>query len=332
MHWLPLIWIGIIGFGIIMYLILDGFTLGTGMMMPFLSTHERNLAMSAILPTWDGNQTWLVLGAATLYGAFPIAFSTILPILYLPLILMVIALLFRGVVFEFRLKSTKGVKHWDMAFIIASLTVTFIQGLILGNTVEGFPLMPNVTVPPDNNFLTPFSLFTAISLVFGYSLLGSTRLILKTEGALQQKMYRVAKVCAIALAIAMIVVSLWTPLLRDNIAARWFDPRYQYYLAILPTITGGLFYGLFYLLFRHRGEASPYWLSVALFVCAYIGFIISIFPYIVPYHITIFQAAAPDNTLKFLLVGGVIMLPLLLIYTGYSYHIFKGKVKDVIHY
>ncbi len=328
---LPLIWILIIGFCIVMYVILDGFTLGTGMLMPFMTEHERNIANSVILPTWDGNQTWLVLGMASLYGAFPLAFSALLPVLYLPLLIMVVALLFRGVVFEFRLKSKSGRATWDKVFTLASLTVAFIQGLILGNFVEGFSFTLHPYIVSDRAFITPFTLFTAISLVCGYCLLGSTRLILKTEGEIQAKMYKLAIIFAILVAITMFIVSLWTPFLNDRLFQRWFLNHNWLYLAILPYIASITYLALVWTLYK-KEEHIPYWCSIVLFLCLYAGFIISLYPYIVPYKYTIAQAAAPNNTLSFILVGAIIMLPVLLIYTGYSYYIFRGKVKDVIHY
>lgn len=326
---LPLIWLGIIGFCIIMYIILDGFTLGTGMLLPFLTDHERDIATSVILPTWDGNQTWLVLGLASLYGAFPLAFSILLPIFYLPLLLLVIALLFRGVAFEFRLKSVLHKKRWDTLFIIASFAATLTQGYVLGNFVEGFAV--NQGVYSLEFSFSGFTIMTAISLVVGYSLLGACRLLLKTEGAIQLKMYRVAKILVWMLMAAIIIVSIWTPFVYPLVYSRWFNPNYMPYLAILPLITGICFFVLLRAL-KKRYELLPYWMAVMLFLCPYIGFVISIFPYLVPYKINVWQAASDTTSLTFLLWGAVIMLPVLLIYTGYAYYIFRGKVSEAIHY
>tara|TARA_Y100000815_G_scaffold172001_1_gene156375 strand:- start:598 stop:1590 length:993 start_codon:yes stop_codon:yes gene_type:complete len=329
MTYLPLIFIAMIGFMIIMYVVLDGFTLGTGMLLPFMAKAERDIAMSVILPTWDGNQTWLVLGAATLYGAFPMAFSLLLPALYIPLLLMVVALLFRGVVFEFRLKSTH--VAWDIIFSIASLCVTLIQGFMLATFIQGFTISQDVTVIAHTAAMTPFTAVTAVSLVCGYSLLGATRLILKTTDSIQAKMFKISITLSIFIAVAMVIVSLMTLFVHPEVKQLWFNQKYWLGLSILPLITGFLFLGLWYSL-KKRKEILPYWLSVFIFLCPYAGFVVSVYPYIVPYHITLWQAAAPSNSLSFLLVGAVIMLPVLLIYTGYSYHIFKGKVKDVLHY
>jgi len=332
MDMLPLVWAGIIAFGVIMYICIDGFTLGTGMLLPFMKQDERDIAASVILPTWDGNQTWLVLGGASLYGAFPKAFAALLPILYMPIMVMVMSLLFRGVAFEFRLKShAKGWLNWDLVFTLASLTVALSQGLILGNFIEGFQTSPDTHQYVKYLFISPFVLMCSLSVVIGYLLLGCTRLIIKTSGELQQKMYRFAKYSAIALVIALVAVSLWTPFINPLIYDRWYSGQNWVYLMVLPYLTGLAVIGLFWSLWK-KIEILPYWCSIVAFICGYIGFLISLYPYLVPFHMTIWQAASPHNTLMFLLVGAVIMLPILLIYTGYSYYIFRGKVTDAIHY
>jgi len=328
---LPLVWAGIIAFCIVMYVLLDGVTLGTGMLLSFLNDHERDLAMSVILPTWDGNQTWLVLGAASLYGAFPTAFAALMPVLYIPLLLMVLALLLRGVIFEFRLKSTKEKKHWDTIFILASLYVALTQGLVLGNFIQGFDYSIRPYTMTDRAFFSPFTVFTALSIVVGYLLLGSTRLIIKTENELQDKMYKIAMICALIAIPCMITVSLWTPFINHLIFARWFENQNWIFLAMLPYLTGLFFLVLFWTLYK-KEERFPYWCTVGLFLCGYTGFAISLYPYIVPFHITVWQAASPTNTLIFILFGAMVMLPFLLLYTGYSYYIFRGKVKHVTEY
>lgn len=331
MNELALIWGGIIGFCIVMYVILDGFTLGTALLLPLINEKQRNFAMSVILPNWDGNQTWLVLGTAGLYGAFPLAFSLLLPNLYIPILIMGLALLFRGVAFEFRLKSKEHRKYWDYALCIGSLVATVVQGMVLGNFVEGFRVSANQLLTIDKGFVNYFSTFTAISLVFGYALLGATRLILKTEGDLRTKMYPIAMVCAAAVAFASIVVSIWTPFINAQIAERWLNINNWYFLAPLPILNGIAFLILAYSLIKQK-DFWPYWMTVVLFICPYIGFAISLYPYIIPYQIPYWEAAAPENTLSFILIGAIIMLPVLIFYTGYAYYIFRGKVKDVISY
>ncbi len=331
MELLPLGWAVIIALSIVIYVILDGFTLGTAMLLPLLDADERDLSMSVILPTWDGNQTWLVLGGACLYGAFPSAFSILLPMLYLPIFVMVIALLFRGVVFEFRLKDREHVKYWDPIFTLSSILVTFVQGTVLANFVSGFDYTTTPYLSSTGNIFTPFSVFVSFSLMFGYCLLGATRLIYKTEGALQEKMFRISRYFGLIIIASIAIVSLWTPFINPAIYTRWFSNTNWLLLMILPYLSG-LAFLVFWYAIRHREERLPFLCSVSLFACAYIGFLICLYPYIVPFKITIWEAAAPTASLYFMMFGTVIMLPILMIYTAYSYSVFKGKVKNVFTY
>lgn len=322
-EFLILAWAAIISFCIVMYVILDGFTLGTGMLLAKLNEHEKDLAMSMILPTWDGNQTWLVLGGASLYGAFPLAFSALLPAFYLPLMFMVIALLFRGVAFEFRLKSEKNKKHWDTIFCFASAVSAFIQGTIVANLVQGF-----------NNshfYLNPFAILTGIGLMSAYLLLGSTRLILKTRDQLQEKMYHYARKLLIVASVILIIVCIWTPFIPPKSHSLWLSARHWLDFGFLPIITLSLGLNIWFALSK-KSDYWPYWLSVLFILCPLLGFALNLYPYVVPYKITIWQAASQPSTLAFILVGAVIMLPVLLFYTAYAYHIFRGKVTDVLHY
>lgn len=328
MDWLALAWVGIIAFGVIMYVLLDGFDLGIGIVSIFLnSDHDRDLVISSILPVWDGNETWLVFGGAALYGAFPLAFSTILPILYLPVLVMVVALLFRGVAFEFRLKAETSKRAWDIAFFAGSTVAAFAQGLVLGTFVLGFGKHSGNLY----QWLNPFALTCGLALVFGYVLIGSNRLIIKTEGALQQAFFRISKRVQFVILFFAIVVSVWSPYLDPTLPGRWFNPHYMPYLAILPIATIGLFvlhhYGL-----MKKHDYIPYWSTVGIFLTSYIGFMISTYPYIVPRIITYQQAAANHYTLLFMFVGACVMLPILLYYTYYSYKIFRGKVTEKVEY
>lgn len=331
MNYLALIWAGIIAFGVILYVLLGGFDIGIGIMSIFFRKQdERDLIISTILPVWDGNQTWLVFGGAALYGAFPAAFSEILPLMYLPILLMVIALLFRGIAFEFRLKAIETRTLWDTCFFIGSLFATIAQGLILGNFVQGFNQYTNLS----ENYLilvNPFGIACALGLIAGYVLLGADYLIIKTTGNLQNKCYRIATKMQYVIFLGFIMVSIWSPYLDTSIKQRWFDPNNMPYLAILPILTILLFMLHRYAL-QKRYEYLPFWCVIGMFLMCYIGFIISIYPYIVPRKITYLDAAASDASLLFMLVGASIMLPILLFYTFYSYHIFKGKVKKPIGY
>lgn len=331
MDYLPLAWASIIAFCIVVYVVLDGFTLGTAVLMPLLTPDERDLAMSVILPTWDGNQTWLVMGGACLYGAFPLAFSLLLPIFYIPLMIMILALLLRGVVFEFRLKDKAHVKYWDIIFAVSSIVICFIQGTVLANFVAGLDFSTGELVQSQHSFFSVFSFMVALSLLCGYCLLGATRLIYKTEGQLQEKMFRYALYFALGVIAAIALVSLWTPQLNAKIFERWFGQSNWILLMILPYVSGLTFLVFCYAI-KRREEHLPYLCSVALFIYSYIGLIICLYPYIVPFKITIWEAAAPTTSLYFMLFGTVIMLPLLILYTAYAYKVFKGKAHNVFKY
>ncbi len=333
MDFLVVAWVGIIAFSVLMYVLLDGFTLGTGIILPFVgSRQERSILFSAILPTWDGNQTWLVLSGASLYGAFPLAFSMLLPTLYSPLFIMLAALLFRGVVLEFRLKAHgAAIDRWDSLFVLASIIVTIMQGLIVGTLVTGFSGSIQHMIIPAHNWLTPFSAFTGLSLVFGYGLLGATRMIIKTDGALQHRLYFIASCALFCVWVALLGISLWTPFVDAYATEKWFYSNNIKRLAILPTITTLSFIVCAYTLFIKK-ENLPYWSAVIIFCCTYFGFGYTIWPYIVPHVVTIWQAASHHSSLLFMAIGACIMLPVLLFYTWYSYRIFGGKVKNAIEY
>jgi cytochrome d ubiquinol oxidase subunit II len=324
-------WVIIIGFCIIMYVLLDGFDLGIGILFPFFpDRHDRNIMVSTVLPVWDGNQTWLVLGGASLYGSFPKAFSLILPALYLPIFTMVIALLFRGITFEFRLKAQENaLRKWDILFCLSSTLVTICQGLLLGTFIKGFALGPNNTLI--FTLFTPFNIVCAVSLVFGYALLAATWIIGKTSGKLQKRMFHIAKITLSVVVFFLGIISLWTPFIDLRIQQIWFNPAYIYKLAFLPVITGLLILYFIYCL-KKRREFILFWLTLGIFICAYIGFGISTYPYIVPHVYTIWQMAAPPSSLLFMLFGALLLLPVLLAYTSYSYFVFRGKVTEMISY
>jgi cytochrome bd ubiquinol oxidase subunit II len=328
---LILLWAIIISFVIIMYVLLDGFDLGIGILFPFIKNAEqRDVAFSTITPVWDGNETWLVMGGASLYAAFPVAYSTLLPTLYMPLMIMLAALIFRGIAFEFRFKAQRNRFMWDISFAAGSMVAAFTQGLILGTFVKGYGNSLPITVSSFEWF-TPFSVMTGIAVVFGYALLGSNWLIAKTVGELQEKMYHAAKILLMLVVIFLLIVSVWTPLADPRIMTRWFTVPNIYYLAPLPILTGVATLYNFYTLHK-RYEFLPFCLSIVLFIFAYVGFCISDWPYIIPHAVTIWQAASAPSALKFTLVGVAILLPILLIYTAYSYRVFRGKVTVAEHY
>ena len=329
MNILALIWCGIIAFGVIMYVILGGFDLGIGIMSIFFKDEkERDLLMSAILPGWDGNQTWLVFGGATLYGAFPAAFSAILPLMYMPILMMVIALLFRGVSFEFRLKAIKTKRFWEFCIFLGSVFATLAQGFILGTFVQGFNLSKNAG--GIEQWFNPFGFACAVALLFGYVLLGSNFLIIKTVGALQEKSYALSGKIQYIILMAFIMVSVWSPFLDLSIRQRWFNPNYIGYLGLLPFFTI-IFLIIHGIAIKKKREYWPFWSAIGMFLMCYLGFIISSYPYIVPRQMTYTAAAADKSSLLFMLVGVCIMLPPLLYYTYYSYRIFRGKVRQIAY-
>lgn len=328
---LILTWATIISLIIMMYVLLDGFDLGVGILFPWIKSSEyRDIMMSTVVPVWDGNETWLVFGAAALYAAFPIAYGILLPTLYMPIMILLIALIFRGVAFEFRFKAHKSQFIWDIAFAAGSIVAAFIQGIILGTFVKGYG--NHLPLPHSAyHWLTPFTIFTGIAVVCGYALLGATWLIIKTQDELQARMYKAAKVLLVIVAFFLVSVSIWTPIVEPQVMHRWFSLPNFYYLSPLPILTILMVFYNFYCL-HNKKERHPFILTISLFVLSYTGFCISAWPYIIPHVLPVWEAAAPPSTLKFILVGAAIILPILFIYTLYSYHVFRGKVKTVIHY
>lgn len=330
---LILTWAIILSFIIIMYVLLDGFDLGIGILFPFIKNHDyRDVMMSTVAPVWDGNETWLVFGGAALYSAFPLAYSTLLPTLYVPLMIMLAALIFRGVAFEFRFKSHgKDRVIWDFSFAAGSTLAAFMQGMVLGTFVKGYgSSFPLSTSPYE--WLTPFSMMTGLAVVCGYALLGATWLIIKTVDDLQDKMYQAAKILLPLITVFLVIVSIWTPLMEARIMQRWFSLPNLFYLSPLPLLTGITIFYNYYCLQKKRHEKLPFWLSIALFILAYIGFCISSWPYIIPHAVPVWEAASAPSSLKFMLVGTSILLPFLLAYTIYSYRVFGGKVTKTVHY
>jgi cytochrome d ubiquinol oxidase subunit II len=322
-----LIWTGIIAFGVAMYIIMDGFDLGVGILFPFARREDwRDVMMDSIAPVWDGNETWLVLGGAGLFGAFPLAYATMLPALYLPLILFLVALVFRGIAFEFRHRSNTSKWAWNLSFGAGSTLAAFAQGLVLGSFVQGLPVENGQFVGDALSWLTPFSVFTGVALVIGYALLGATWLIRKTEGDLQDWSFKAANGLAIGLLAAITTVSLWTPLMQPQIAGRWFSMPNLLLLAPIPIVTA-ITAMLLLLALKTRREGAPFFLSIALYLLSYLGLAVSLWPYMVPRAITIWEAAAPLKTQMFLLLGALLFVPLVLIYTVIVYRVFRGKVR-----
>jgi cytochrome bd ubiquinol oxidase subunit II len=328
MEWyLPVIWAALIGTAVAMYVILDGFDLGIGILFPFSKSEaERDQMMRSIAPFWDGNETWLVLGGAGLLVAFPVAYGVIMPAFYLPVILMLLALIFRGVSFEFRLVS-ESKTAWNFAFVAGSTLAAFSQGVILGSLIQGVKVENGAFAGGSFDWATPFALLCGLALIAGYALLGATWLVMKTEGAVAERARGQAKICLLLVLGFMAVVSLWTPLSIPRIAERWFSLPNFYFLWPVPTITGLIAFGLWRAI-EARRDVLPFVASIALFLLGYLGLVISSYPYLVPPSLTVWDTAAAPSSQIFMLIGTVFLLPIILGYIIFIYWIFRGKVRE----
>ncbi len=321
---LAFVWAGLIAFAVLAYVLFDGFDLGIGILFPLLAAEEeRDQAMNSVAPVWDGNETWLILGGGGLMAAFPLAYAVVLPALYAPIIAMLLGLIFRGVAFEFRFRSRK--RLWDWAFAAGSTIAALAQGIALGALVQGIPISGRAYAGGWWDWLTWFSLLTGFALLVGYALLGATWLIWKTSGTLQQKAYEFAWVTGWGTLALIGLVSLIMPFLDPLFRQRWFSWPNIVYAAPVPILVGLVALWLLAGLGKRR-ERAPFFAAVLLFVLSYGGLGISFYPYIVPPSLTIWDAAAPVASLKFLLVGAAVLIPLILSYTAWSYWIFRGKV------
>jgi len=322
---LTIVWVLIIGFAILAYVVMDGFDLGIGILFPTLAVGpERDHAMNAIAPVWDGNETWLVLGGGGLLAAFPLAYSIILPATYPTMIAMLLGLLFRGVAFEFRWRDPVHRPYWDAAFALGSLIAALSQGITLGAILQGIRVVNGAYAGGWLDWLSPFTVLTGVSVVLGYALLGSTWLIWKTEGAGQIHARRLAMKLAIATLAAMAAVSIATPYLHYDYWRRWFSMPNVLFTAQVPLlviITSAIFVWSL----RRGAERLPFLMTLALFLLNFVGLGISMFPYLVPRAVTIWDAAAPASSQRFMLVGVAIIMPVIIAYTGWAYWLFRGK-------
>lgn len=324
---LAFIWAGLIAFAVLTYVILDGFDLGVGILFPLAGSEtDRDTAMNSVAPVWDGNETWLVLGGGGLFAVFPLAYAVVMPALYMPITLMLLGLVFRGVAFEYRWKTRAWKRVWDVAFVGGSVLAALCQGIALGALVQGIEVAGRAYAGGWWDWLTPFSLLTGLAVVTGYALLGATWLVLKTEGGLQHRMRRLAWPLGLATLGFMGLVSLVTPFLEPVYFARWFNLPGSLFSIIMPVLVLGATWALFTGLSEGR-EARPFLAALSLFVLAFIGIGISFYPMMVPPEMTIWDAAAPRSSLAFALVGALILVPVILAYTGYAYWVFRGKVR-----
>lgn len=328
--WLPLIWAGLIAVAIVMYVIADGFDLGVGILFRAAGDENwRDRMMVSVAPIWDGNETWLVLGGGGLFAVFNIAYAILMPALYIPVFTMLIALIFRGVAFEFRFKAERSKILWDYAFHYGSLVATFAQGMVLGAFVQGFSQDGHQFTGGTWDFLTPFSILTGIGLVCGYGLLGATWCVMKTSGALELWARRMAVRFLVGTVTAMALVSVWVPFLGRQIEIRWFSWPNIVFLAPIPLVTAFLTYRLFKDLEDGR-HVRPFFLAIGLFLLGYLGLGVSLFPYLVPPSLTLWQVANTVDSQLFTLIGFVIVMPVTFIYTAYAYYVFRGKVAEEI--
>ena len=322
---LSLVWAGIIAIAVFGYVVMDGFDLGLGILFPWLDEgDERNTAINTIAPVWDGNETWLILGGGGLFAAFPLAYAIIMPAVYTPLIAMLLGLVFRGVAFEFRARTTR-LWIWDRAFALGSTVAAFSQGVILGAILQGVHVNGRGYGGGWWDWLSPFTLLTGASVVAGYALLGACWLIYRTEGTLQDRAYRLARLTGFATLVAIVGVSLATPFLNHDYFSRWFAAPGLYLAAPVPILVG-ITALLFIRALGRRAEIAPFLLALALFLLSFVGLGVSMFPWLVPGEVTIFQAATAENSQIFMLIGVGIMLPVIIAYTGYAYWVFRGKV------
>jgi len=329
---LPLIWFGLIGTALFLYVLLDGFDLGVGILFPFAPSEQcRDRMMNSIAPFWDGNETWLVLSGGGLFAAFPLAYAVLMPALYIPILFMLLGLIFRGVAFEFRFKAAKSRRIWDYAFHFGSLAATFMQGMILGAFVQGVEVKGRSFAGGAFDWLNAYSVMTGMALVFGYALLGATWLVMKTDGITQDWARKCASYVLGYVGLFLAVVSISMPMMNTSVKAMWFSLPNFFYLLPIPLTTAGFFIMIWRDL--HRGaEYRPFFLSIGVFLTGYLGLGISLWPWLVPFQITFRQAAAAAPSQSLLLVGTVVILPVVLTYTAFCYYLFRGKASHEGYY
>jgi cytochrome bd ubiquinol oxidase subunit II len=329
MEWyLPVIWAAVIGVAVAMYVILDGFDLGIALLFPFAkSERERDQMMNSVAPFWDGNETWLVLGGVGLFVVFPRAYAVIMPAFYLPVILMLLGLVFRGVAFEFRWIAVSSKPVWNVGFTAGSAIAGFCQGLILGGLIQGIKVDNGAFAGGAFDWATPFSALCGLGVLAGYALLGATWLVLKTDGAVAERARAQAKLLLVAVLAFMAAVSLWTPLAFERIATRWFSMPNILFLWPVPFVTALVALAAWRWLEAGR-ELLPFVAAIVLFLLGYLGLVISIFPYLVPPALTVWQTAADPASQIFMLLGTLPLLPLILAYVAFIYWVFRGKVRE----
>ena len=321
-----LVWGGLIALAVLVYVLLDGFDLGIGILFPFLGgDYHKDLAMTSVAPVWDGNETWLILGGGGLFAVFPLAYAILMPAMYAPIIAMLLGLVLRGVAFEYRWRTQRGRFIWDWSFTVGSLIATLCQGIILGALVQGVTIEDRAYAGGWWDWLTPFSIATGIAMVIGYSLLGATWLVMKTEGLMQRRVQAIAWITALLMPLLIVTISIWTAATQPGYLDRWTSWPSMLLVAPVPILLVASWLGLIKGLNDHR-EVQPFVSAIGLFTLCYIVLGISFYPNLIPPSVSVWDAAGPDKSLGFLLAGAVVLLPIILFYTGYAYRAFWGKV------
>jgi cytochrome bd ubiquinol oxidase subunit II len=328
--WLPIFWAALIGFAILVYVLLDGFDLGVGILFGTTrDQHFRSRMMTVIAPFWDGNETWLVLIGASLFGAFPMIYAIFLPAFYLPVALLLFGLIFRGVAFEFRYRAERMRWLWDGGFFLGSLIAAFVQGAAIGTMVQELPIANGQFAGGSFVWLTPFSVLCGIGLVIGYALLGASWLVLKTGGALREWAYRRVRWLLIGVLVFLVVAFVFALAKHLRVMDRWLEAPW---LLVFPAIGAAAVYGLWRGV-RQQRDGLPYAMTVVIFLAAYLTLVGSFWPYMIPFSVTVQEAAAPVSSLEFMFYGaGIVVFPVVLIYTVAVYWIFRGKVHEDIDY
>ncbi len=325
---LPTIWATLICIALLAYVVLDGFDLGIGILFGFGRTKEdRDRMMNTVAPVWDGNETWLVLGGGGLFAAFPLAYSILLTAFYAPIIAMLLALVLRGVAFEFRFRATRTRKLWDVAFIGGSTTAAFCQGIMVGAFVQGVDVQDRAYAGGWFDWLSPFTVLCGFALVAGYALLGASWLVIKTDGPLQARMRKLQLPLGGLAVLVVAIVSGGTLMQHTLIMDRWFSSESLRWISIIPILTLASAIG-FIVTVRAKRELPPFLLALGLFVMSFAGLAASLYPYLIPPDITYYEAANADKSLSFMLVGAVILIPVILTYTAYNYWVFRGKIRE----
>ena len=319
-------WVSVLALSILLYVLLDGFDLGVGILYGFARGDQtRRAMMSAVAPVWDGNETWLVVSGVVLWGAFPIVYATLFSAFYLPLLFMLAGLILRGVAFEFRDKARHLPWVWDAAFAGGSLVATFMQGTMVGALVQGLPLLNGNYSGGEFSWLSPFAVLSGIGLCVGYALLGACWLVRKSDGDIQAAGFRLIPALSFASLALLAAVFLFALSEHLQVLRRWVERPYLFVFPLIGVVAGIALA----LSVRRRREREPFNLVAATFAAAFGTFLVSFWPYMIPFKITIHEAAAPHSTLAFMFWGeGLFVLPLMLLYTAISYRVFRGKVSS----